>query len=306
VIINGGFDVWQRGTSVAGLNNSPNYGADRWAIFRSSATNHTMSRQSIVPSELSGFNYCARVQRNSGDTATSNVYLIATFESTNVKPLAAKTVTFSFYARKGANFSGSALNINTAFGTGTDTGPVTEPTSQVLTTSAFTLTNSWQRFSQTISVASTATAARVLIDFAPTGTAGANDYFEITGVQLEANPQPTPFEQRPIGVELSLCHRYFKRMIDPVGTGVSNGQPARILIPFHTQMRAIPTSTISGNMNFYNGGGTAVSGTIAGTYNTVNHGQLDFTISGGFGSNAQSVVLYSTGGSQYLDFLAEL
>ena len=33
--------------------------------------------------------------------------------------------------------------------------------------------------------------------------------FYLTGVQLEQNLQPTPFEQRPIGIELALCQRYF-------------------------------------------------------------------------------------------------
>jgi hypothetical protein len=32
--------------------------------------------------------------------------------------------------------------------------------------------------------------------------------FYITGVQLEQNYQPTPFEQRPISIELALCQRY--------------------------------------------------------------------------------------------------
>jgi hypothetical protein len=47
-------------------------------------------------------------------------------------------------------------------------------------------------------------------------TSGAVDFaansgatFYITGVQLEQNYQPTPFEERPIGTELSLCQRYF-------------------------------------------------------------------------------------------------
>jgi hypothetical protein len=34
--------------------------------------------------------------------------------------------------------------------------------------------------------------------------------FYLTGVQLEANYQPTPFDQRPIGVELALCQRYYQ------------------------------------------------------------------------------------------------
>jgi hypothetical protein len=40
----------------------------------------------------------------------------------------------------------------------------------------------------------------------------------ITGVQLEANYQPTPFEHRPYGVELALCQRYYWRYY-----GVSGG-----------------------------------------------------------------------------------
>ena len=40
--------------------------------------------------------------------------------------------------------------------------------------------------------------------------ASTNNIFAITGVQLEQNYQPTPFEQRPIGVELALCQRYFQ------------------------------------------------------------------------------------------------
>jgi hypothetical protein len=36
--------------------------------------------------------------------------------------------------------------------------------------------------------------------------------FYLTGVQLEQNYQPTPFEQRPIGTELALCQRYYYRL----------------------------------------------------------------------------------------------
>jgi hypothetical protein len=43
------------------------------------------------------------------------------------------------------------------------------------------------------------------------GASSVNNYFQFTGVQLEANYQPTPFEQRPIGVELALCQRYYEK-----------------------------------------------------------------------------------------------
>jgi hypothetical protein len=38
-----------------------------------------------------------------------------------------------------------------------------------------------------------------------------NATFYLTGVQLEQNLQPTPFEQRPIGIELELCQRYYEK-----------------------------------------------------------------------------------------------
>jgi hypothetical protein len=41
-----------------------------------------------------------------------------------------------------------------------------------------------------------------------------------------------------------------------------------------------------------------------GTYNSVSQGQLDFD--GGVGSQGQAVSLYTTGGSQFIDFSAEL
>jgi len=41
-----------------------------------------------------------------------------------------------------------------------------------------------------------------------TGTNGA--VFGVSNVQLEEGPVATPFEQRPIGLELSLCQRYYE------------------------------------------------------------------------------------------------
>lgn len=43
----------------------------------------------------------------------------------------------------------------------------------------------------------------------------AGNFFNITGVQLERGPTPTPFEHRPFGTELALCQRYFYRLGQP-------------------------------------------------------------------------------------------
>jgi hypothetical protein len=78
-----------------------------------------------------------------------------------------------------------------------------------------------------------------------------SNYWQITGVQLEANSQPTPFEQRPIGVELALCQRYYYRnsavnaggayAIFGVGQG-DNTTNVEGYIPFPVVMRTSPTA----------------------------------------------------------------
>jgi hypothetical protein len=52
--------------------------------------------------------------------------------------------------------------------------------------------------------------------------ATSNATFYITGVQFESNTQPTPFEQRPIGIELQLCQRYYEKSFD-YSTAPQNG-----------------------------------------------------------------------------------
>ena len=69
-------------------------------------------------------------------------------------------------------------------GTGTDQNWIS-PTGQNLpiNTSA-TLTTTWQRFSFTGAITSTAKQLFPYFVLTPVGTAGANDYFEITGVEI--------------------------------------------------------------------------------------------------------------------------
>ena len=202
-IINGDFRVWQRGTSIGGYA----YTADRWLAYQAASVN-TISRQAA---SLSGFQYCARVQRNSGATNTGVHYLVQAVETINSYRFQGMTATLSFYARAGANYSSasSLLGANIETSTGVDQSYIAAWAGGVAVTSSKTLTTSWQRFTVTGAVPAGATQVGVAFSYTPVGTAGANDYFEVTGVQLEVAPQATPFEQRLIGTELSLCQRYY-------------------------------------------------------------------------------------------------
>jgi hypothetical protein len=214
-IINGSFDIWQRGTSVAVASTVFGYTADRWLTNQQSAA--TVSRQATSDTtNLPFIQYCARVQRDAGQTSTTVMQFTQPFENVNSIPFVGKTVTLSFYARKGANFSqaSSQLSFSLYSGTGTDQNLLQSYTgaSQPLASTA-TLTSTWQRFTTTGTISASATEIAPYFSYTPVGTAGANDYYEITGVQLELGSVATAFARNGATLqgELAACQRYYYR-----------------------------------------------------------------------------------------------
>jgi hypothetical protein len=257
-VINGGFDIWQRGTSSAVTSSSYTYfGTDRWQTYRGS-TGGTISRQVTGDTtNLPNIQYCMRVQRDSGTTSTSFFQPVNNFESINSIPFAGKTVTYSFYARAGANYS-AASNALSGFlitGTGTDQNAnfgYTGGATQILVSA--TLTTTWQRFTGTATLPATTTQIGVGFSFTPTGTAGANDYFEVTGVQVDlgtytATTAPT-FRRNGATIqgELAACQRYYYRNTAGLAyaifsTGFCTGTTAASFgIQFPVTMRIAPAS----------------------------------------------------------------
>ena len=72
-----------------------------------------------------------------------------------------------------------------------------------------------------------------------------NATWYITGVQFEVGSVATPFERRPYGMELTLCQRYYYRLIfsagDPVCTAASYGSGFAFgVVSFPVAMRTLP------------------------------------------------------------------
>ena len=216
-VINGGLDIWQRGTSISVSASTAPYTADRWVFSTGASAASTVSRQSTNDTtNLPSIQYCARVQRNSGQTGTGANYFAQSLETTNSFEYVGKSVTLSFYARKGANFSGASdlLGAFLVSGTGTDQNVITAYTgTATVATSNVTLTSTWQRFTISGTVATTATELAVYFSYTPSGTASTNDYYEITGVQLELGSTATVFSRAggTIQGELAACQRYYVR-----------------------------------------------------------------------------------------------
>ena len=321
-VLNSAMNVWQKGTSVAVSSANYVYTADRW-LLNSTSNNGTVSRQATNDTtNLPFIQYCARVQRDSGQTGLGNLWFYQPFETLNSLQYAGKTVTMSFYARKGANFSGASdvLNFRLYTGTGTDqnfrSAGYTGSATPIDATA--TLTTTWQRFSASATVASTATEVTPVIYYTPSGTAGANDYFEVTGVQLEIASSASAYSPATSSyqVELAACQRYFQRAINGANSNerLTTGQcistsAAEITYRLPVVMRTSPTFAISSASHFItitNTGGSAGSPTTIGAgILTPNMARVD--TSGGAnmtGGNATS--LQSTSASATMDFSAEL
>ena len=212
LLINGDMNIWQRGTSVP--IGTLGYTADRW--YHQSYNGAVISRQPTNDlTRLPTTRYCSRVLRNSGVTAVNFMYFTQSMETAQSVKLAGQTATLSFWARAGAGMTSTTFTATIFYGTGIDQNLIAGYTGQATAfTRNVTLTTTWQKFVLTGNVPTTATEVAFVCGYTPVGTAPANDYFEITNVQLEANVQPTPFEHRPIGVELALCQRYYEKSYD--------------------------------------------------------------------------------------------
>jgi hypothetical protein len=258
-VINSSFDIWQRGTSVAlpaSTSIANSYTADRFQMPNGANQACTVSRQATGDTtNLPNIQYCGRFQRNSGQTGTSQVNPSYNLETADSIPFAGKQITFSFYARAGANFSqaSNALGVIMVTGTGTDQnlqfGYAGQ--TQVINTSA-TLTTTWQRFTFTTAAAlsNSATQLGFYFPWIPTGTAGAADYFEITGIMINVGTTALPYRRNAgtIQGELAACQRYYWRtggsqVYQGLAFGVGyNSTQAAIILRFPVTMRTVPTT----------------------------------------------------------------
>ena len=255
-IINGGLDIWQRGTSFTGT--APYYNADRWNGARAGAVaGATWSQQTIngnlgtTPAQ--GVLYSLRVARDSGNTSTAVIQTANGLDAFTSIPLAGQTVVMSFYAKAGANFSAAsnALAVKLVTGTGLNQNYLVASytgLANAISTTA-TLTTSWQRFQYTATLPTNIGEVALDFSYTPVGTAGAADNFEITGVQLEVGSIATQFSRAggTIQGELAACQRYYFRNTGALiyfGSGGIAGSATQcyVQVKHPTTMRVAPTT----------------------------------------------------------------
>jgi hypothetical protein len=242
-LINGSFLVWQRGTSVT-PGAARSYTCDRWKSGRAGVvTGHTVSRQ-LGPA---GFTYCARHQRDSGNTSTAEMSFYSSLEYYDSVSLENEEVTFSFWLKDGANYSGGNVTSRISTGTGTNQSADGIPDGTWTTWAGNDQTNNssttWTKFTHTATIPSGTSQVGVMLKWTPSGTAGANDYIEIAGAQLERGGVATEFDHRRYVEERVDCQRYFQELAGLRGIGAS-ATDFQCSYNLGVPMRTTPTAAI--------------------------------------------------------------
>lgn len=248
-IINGNFDIWQRGTSFSGIA-SEAYHADRWNVaYNGSGGTRIITRQifdlgqTLVPNEPT---YFLRWNQSVAGTGATFNFLRQKIES--VRTFANKQITVSFYAKAASPIAIAVYGLQW-YGSGGS------PSSGTFTnySTGLNVTTSWQKFTVNLTVPSIAGKTlgtnnddRLEITFGlPLNTTFT---FDIAQVQVEEGSVATPFEQRPIGMELQLCQRYyqtFRNVTTTRGTDFNTAALSQSYVRFITTMRTSPNVTLS-------------------------------------------------------------
>lgn len=312
-VINGNFDWWQRYGAPVAFAQSYN-SADRILTFRQTGVgnaNATASAQYVTSWLDAGQPlYCFRMQRNNTTSETTSMEMISAFESTNSRPLAGKLITFSFYARVGAGYTGgNSLTGYIGTGTGTDEGVVAAWTGMATPMlKSFSASTTWQRYTVTGILPINTSQIRWDVSWTPSGTAGPNDYVEVAQVMINEGPAPAVFQRAGANIqaELAMCQRYYA-IVNYGATAFADNSLTTAGVSFKcpVPMRVAPGLTIvatpvlrapGGDLN---GSGSALQNTITNT-----HGGWTQVTGFSFGSLGQS--LHDRGTSTWLAASAEL
>src|SRR5206468_781740 len=145
--------------------------------------------------------YCARVQRNSGQTGTGAMTFGFPLTTDQVVALRGQKLTISAVLRAGANWSPSSGNLTMTLYVGTGSegkrgAGFTGETNVVAMTNAITTTATRYAATSSSTVPTNATQGEVQFTWTPVGTAGAADYFEADENQIDLGAAPLPFRRQ--------------------------------------------------------------------------------------------------------------
>jgi hypothetical protein len=291
-LINGGFDIWQRGTT---FNSIANYTADRWVVFPAAGTLNATQSTDVPTSPY--FNYSLQVAgvSSSGDIIRQRI------ESAQSTPLAGQTVTLSVYAKSTAGTAALKWNTNVPSATDNFTTTVQDQSGTFSASPAGT----WTRYTATFAVSANAVRGYELRIFRDSATSSNTTLY--AGVQLEIGSVATQFTRAggTIQGELAACQRYYSKTYNQseapgtapasAGFGALNVSTTIIVgIPiFKVSMRVPPSivlySTVTGTTGKIRSGGADRDATVG----DVGENGIGYISSTGLTAGSNSTVVYT-------------
>jgi hypothetical protein len=311
-IINGGMDIWQRGTSFT-ASGSNTYTIDRWTTAGPGSP--TVSQSTNVPAGI-GVRYSANATTTAG---SSYVNFIHFFEQGEIIGLRGKQVVVSWYVQVNSTYTGNFALTNVYYSNSTDasTSQTTSVSISNYGPNGNTATTSWNRFYACFTVPSDAVGLALAFNNTSVQSSGATFY--LTGVQMEVGSVPTPFSRAggTLQGELALCQRYYWRA---TSVGSSSGyqhfgmgqayssSAAKVPIFLPVSMRTAPSISFTGNLGLLNSNNTAVNNASAVTADGVNANIAGtyWTGSSGLSAGNATTLMANANNTCYIEFSSEL
>tara|TARA_B100000131_G_scaffold155371_1_gene150817 strand:- start:188 stop:1303 length:1116 start_codon:yes stop_codon:yes gene_type:complete len=313
LVINGNFDVWQRGTSFSSFN-SMRLTADRWFQYAAGSSTITASRQQFTAgqTEVPGNPRYYYRYDNTPDADTTWLELFHRIE--DVTRFSDVPVTISWWMRANKpQYGEDEVRLSQNFGTSGSTkvsilGP------------RFDIHTSWQKYEFTFNLPSVSGKTINANSFLEIhwlrvdNSVAADTYYDIAQVQLEYGRGATTFEQRSYAEEVELCQRYFA--VVPAGTvfpGRGNSGSSYIFsYSLPVPLRTSPTVGTSDDLahgtfsmrRYRDDTGVSDSTSTPTTSSTYFQGNTNLIhlIQGGFtGADDRSATLFLSGGAITLD-----
>lgn len=208
-LINGAATIAQRmrkrTTPTGALTTNLSYQTvDRWCA--SGGTGSYIVQSTSVPD---GFRNSIKIGRSSTSDVTK-IVVAQVLETKDSIRFSGQQVNFSFYAKKGTDYTGGSIRIRILTGTSVDQGANAFFLGGTTALDALqTITTTYTRYDFTATLPSNIQQVGVEISWIPIGTATTDDNIYLTGLQLVIGGL-TAFEFREDIYEESLCRRFYQ------------------------------------------------------------------------------------------------
>ena len=339
LIINGAMQVAQRGTSSSSFDFTT---VDRFRFLKRNTVDNlviTQSQSTDSPDEFATSYMADVTTAESALAADEFFYMSYKMEAQDLQHIKGKQLTLSFHVK--------------AYQTGTYSVSIYQQDGNLLVSGTYTINSSatWEKKTITFPANSgtqpdnnnalgfeiswilaagsdfTSSNSTSWTSYSNGGYAygqGVNvmsstdNYWKITGVQLEVGSVATDFEHRSLGQELALCQRYYYRWTAGatnryawMGMSYSTTTCFGIVKPFPVEMRTVPTCSVSGTYKPFGSDGST-SGHTAFSSTAIDKATKYEMSSSGWGGatgiqeGGRPVIVEASEAEAYMDASAEL